>query len=225
MRILFRVVIIGLVLSGAAFLIQDHEKAERLVRRTAAAVAGYLFNPEAAMENALRPCLEARLERGGFAAGDAVFIRIFKEEAILELWLERSGRYERFETYPICRWSGELGPKLKEGDGQSPEGFYEVRLESLNPNSRYHLSFNLGFPNAFDRAHARTGSYLMVHGGCSSVGCYAMTNPGIDEIYRLTEAALQAGQDAVAVHIFPFRMTEERMARPGRAPAIGTISG
>ena len=142
-----------------------------------------------------------------------VFLRIFKEESELEVWAEQGERYTLVKTYPVCKWSGELGPKLKEGDRQSPEGFYQVRLGSLNPNSNYHLSFNLGFPNSFDRAHGRTGSYLMVHGRCSSIGCYAMTDQGIEEIYRIVETALKSGQRAVPVHIFPFRMTDANLER------------
>ncbi|MGL5115998.1 MAG: L,D-transpeptidase family protein, partial [Beijerinckiaceae bacterium] len=110
------------------------------------------------------------------------------------------------------------GPKLKEGDGQSPEGFYAVTRRALNPNSSYYLSFNLGFPNAFDRAHGRTGSFLMVHGDCLSVGCYAMTDSGIEEIYGLVEAALGSEQKEVPVHVFPFRMTEASQSRHGRSP-------
>src|SRR5690606_10316969 len=112
-----------------------------------------------------------------------------------------------------CRWSGVLGPKLREGDRQAPEGFYTVDSRALNPHSRWHRSFNLGFPNVHDRAHGRTGSYLMVHGGCSSVGCYAMTDPVVDEIWRLVTAGLKGGQGRFHVHIFPFRMTEARLAR------------
>lgn len=111
------------------------------------------------------------------------------------------------------KWSGTLGPKLREGDGQSPEGFYKVTRAALNPNSSYHLSFNLGFPNAYDRAHGRTGSFLMVHGDCVSIGCYAMRDKGIEDIYGLVEAALKGGQKAVSVHVFPFRMTKENMIR------------
>jgi len=147
-------------------------------------------------------------------AGTEVFIRIFKAESELELWIKapQVNTFELKETFPICRWSGELGPKLREGDGQSPEGFYKVRRASLNPNSSYHLSFNLGFPNRFDRAHARTGSFLMVHGACVSIGCYAMTDAGIEKIYGAVESALKSGQDVVDVHIFPFRMTSENLA-------------
>ncbi len=157
--------------------------------------------------------LEVRLGKAGLEMGQPVFIRIFKQSSELELWVRDASSYRLFRTYEICRWSGRLGPKLREGDRQSPEGFYSVRRASLNPNSRHHLSFNLGFPNAFDRSLGRTGSFLMVHGGCSSIGCYAMTDAGVDDIYRLVEAALDAGQEAVAVHIFPFRMSAENLAR------------
>ena len=146
--------------------------------------------------------------------GSAIFLRIFKAEAELEVWgkAPASDQFVLLRIFPICAFSGELGPKLREGDRQSPEGFYRVRLGSLNPNSSYHLSFNLGYPNRYDRAHGRTGNYLMVHGNCVSIGCYAMTNAGIDEIYAMVETALNAGQDTVSVHIFPFRMSGANMA-------------
>ncbi len=158
--------------------------------------------------------LKELMTRKGLRAGDAVFIRIFKEESLLELWMRPQGsrQFILLKSWPICAWSGKLGPKLQEGDGQSPEGFYAVRLSSLNPKSRYHLSFNLGFPNAYDRAHGRTGSFLMVHGACVSAGCFAMTNAGIEPIYALVQAALKNDQAYVPVHIFPFRMTAENMA-------------
>ncbi|MCV6585395.1 MAG: murein L,D-transpeptidase [Marinibacterium sp.] len=157
--------------------------------------------------------LAVQLDEAGLDLGAPAFIRVFKEDATLELWLQDDAGYRLFKTYPICRYSGALGPKLKEGDRQAPEGFYSVARSAMNPNSRYHLSFNLGFPNAYDRAHGRTGSYLMIHGDCVSAGCYAMTDRGIEEIYRIVEAAQNAGQRAVPVHAFPFRMTDERMAR------------
>ncbi len=157
------------------------------------------------------PVLDDRLTEAGLTLGAPIHIRVFKESSELELWVADGERYTLFKTYPICSYSGELGPKRKEGDLQSPEGFYSVPRSMLNPNSRYHLSFNIGFPNAFDRSHGRTGSYLMVHGKCVSIGCYAMTDEGIEEIYLLTEAALKAGQDAVGVNIYPFRMTDENM--------------
>jgi murein L,D-transpeptidase YafK len=157
--------------------------------------------------------LEGRLAGQGLALGAPVLIRIFKREFELELWMQRGGRFHRFAVYPICRWSGGLGPKLAEGDWQAPEGFYTVDAKALNPASRWHRAFNLGFPNALDRAHGRTGSYLMVHGGCASIGCYAMTNAVIDEIWRVVTAALKGGQRRFHVHIFPFRMTEDNLAR------------
>lgn len=156
--------------------------------------------------------LKKRLHTLGLQRGDRLFIRIFKSESLLEIWMEKEGVFRHVKDYKICAWSGRLGPKLKEGDRQSPEGFYRVYKHSLNPHSRFHLSFNLGFPNAYDRAHGRTGSYLMVHGACRSVGCYAMTNRNIDEIYALVKAALDAGQSYVPVHIFPFRLEDERLA-------------
>lgn len=155
--------------------------------------------------------LNARLAERNLKRGDPVFIRIFKADMELELWMQKGERFVHFATYPICYYSGRLGPKLKTGDKQSPEGFYTVGKGQLNPNSRWYRSFNTGFPNIFDQAHGRTGSLLMVHGGCSSVGCYAMTNRVIAEIWELTTAALDTGQGSFAVHIFPFRLTEARL--------------
>lgn len=155
--------------------------------------------------------VDHRLASKGFKRGMPVLIRIFKKESELEIWVKKNGRYDLFDIYQICTWSGKLGPKLAEGDKQSPEGFYEVSSRQLNPRSKFLLSFNLGFPNAYDRAHGRTGSYLMVHGDCQSVGCYAMTNPGIKDIYGLVKSALKGGQKSVSTHVFPFRMTKKAM--------------
>ena len=152
--------------------------------------------------------------RLGLKIGAPVFIRIFKEEKELEVWLQgEEGAFRLFKTYAICAYSGDPGPKISQGDGQTPEGFYFVTAERLNPWSRFHLSFDIGFPNRFDRAHGRTGSALMVHGNCVSIGCYAMTDGGIEEIYTVAEAALAGGQRFFRVHAFPFRMTRENMAR------------
>jgi murein L,D-transpeptidase YafK len=155
--------------------------------------------------------IDARLAAAGVGMGVPVYVRIFKLEHELEIWVEKDGRFVRFATYPICLWSGRLGPKLKEGDRQAPEGFYTVDAEQLNPNSVMHRSFSLGFPNLYDQAHGRTGSFLMVHGGCASVGCYAVTHPVVDEIWRLVTGALDKGQPRFAVHAFPFRMTESNL--------------
>ena len=157
--------------------------------------------------------LQDRLEAKGFRFGAPTFIRIFKKEEKLEVWMQKdSGEYALFLDYPICIYSGELGPKTREGDKQSPEGFYAVGREAMNPNSNYHLSFNLGYPNAYDRSHGYTGSMLMVHGKCVSIGCYAMGDRQIEEIYSLVGAALQRGQPFVRVHAFPFRLTEANLA-------------
>ncbi len=167
-----------------------------------------------------RTQLVADLSAAGFRLGDAAHVRIYKRERTLELWLKRADDtgYTLFRNYDICTFSGDLGPKLKEGDRQSPEGFYRVGLKQLNPNSRHHLSFNFGFPNAFDRQLGRTGSDLMVHGGCSSIGCYAITDASVDEVYAAVEAALVQGQDAVDVHVFPFRMTAAALAEQIGSP-------
>jgi len=156
--------------------------------------------------------LDKALSQANAKVGDPVFIRIFKREAILEVWIKADSKYRFLKAYRICAYSGRLGPKMKEGDRQAPEGFYSVNSGRLNPNSKFHLSFNLGYPNAYDRAHDRTGSYLMVHGNCVSIGCYAMTDEKIEEIYMLVEEALKKGERSVPVHIYPFHMTEENMA-------------
>ena len=181
------------------------------------ALAAWRYAPRAdrseAAEKRVRPSLKTALHAKGLRWGAPVFIRIFKEEKELELWIDDGKQFKHFKTWPICKYSGTLGPKLKEGDGQAPEGFYFVPRSRMNPRSRLHLSFNLGYPNAYDRARKRTGSALMVHGNCVSIGCYAMTDARIEEIYSLCDAALQNGQRFFRVHCFPFRMTEANMKR------------
>lgn len=157
--------------------------------------------------------LEDMLGTRSMELGAPMFVRIFKRSSELEIWLQtEDGRFALFKTYIICRYSGNLGPKLKLGDKQAPEGFYSVRFDQMNPWSNNHLSFNLGYPNAYDRAHQRSGSALMVHGGCSSIGCFAVTDYYMDEIYTLADAALAAGQAEIPVHIFPFRLTKSNLA-------------
>jgi murein L,D-transpeptidase YafK len=159
-----------------------------------------------------RQPIEDRLRAKGFALGQPVLLRVFKEESVLEVWLRRGETYALFDTYDICKWSGELGPKLSEGDGQSPEGFYFASVKQLLPTSRYHRAINTGFPNAFDVALGRTGSVLMIHGSCVSIGCYAMTDPGIDDIYKIVEASLDKNNSPIPMHLFPFRMSAENLA-------------
>lgn len=160
------------------------------------------------------------LGKKGMEPGAPMFVRIFKEDSELEVWKARDdGRYYHFKTYPICNWSGELGPKTVQGDKQAPEGFYNVNAHQMNPNSQFHLAFNLGYPNAYDRAHGRTGDFLMVHGKCKSAGCYAMTDALIEEIYALARESFKAGQPSVPVHAFPFRMTEANLSRHKKHPS------
>jgi len=173
------------------------------------------------------PQIEQQLTEQEAKLGAPVFIRIVKtvdgglNDGYLELFLQNSdNKYAVYKKWPICTYSGNLGPKLKEGDGQSPEGFYFVTQGRMNPHSSYHLSFNLGFPNAYDRAQGRTGSYLMVHGDCVSIGCYAMTDDVIEEIYTLMTKAFDGGQSIIRVHAFPFPMTAENMERYKDDPNI-----
>ena len=143
-----------------------------------------------------------------------LFVRVFKEESELEVWKQREdGRFYHFKTYPICYWSGGLGPKVQQGDMQAPEGFYSVPQNQMNPNSQYHLAFNLGYPNAYDRANKRSGDFLMIHGKCKSAGCYAMTDALIEEIYALARESFIGGQDAIRIHAFPFRLTDANLNR------------
>jgi murein L,D-transpeptidase YafK len=143
-----------------------------------------------------------------------VLIRIYKEESTLEVWKQdRTGKYALINSYPICKFSGNLGPKLMQGDHQAPEGFYDITPDQMNPNSSEYLAFNTGFPNALDRSLGRTGSFLMVHGGCRSVGCYAMTDYAMEEIYGLVDEAFKGGQQKVQLQAFPFRMTAQNLAR------------
>ena len=157
------------------------------------------------------PILEQKLGQKELGLGSPIFIRIFKEENELELWIKKDGIFSLFKTYEICYYSGELGPKTQQGDNQSPEGFYYVNSGRMNPWSNFHLSMNLGYPNRYDRSKGYTGDYLMVHGDCVSIGCYAMTNEGIEEIYTLASKALNSGQAFFRVHIFPFRMTRQKL--------------
>ncbi|MBZ9857726.1 murein L,D-transpeptidase [Mesorhizobium sp. CA13] len=185
---------------------------------TAIAVAGCNdssmkdFAPEA--NKPLPDKILADMKAKGMVRTSSVMVRIFKEEGKLEIWKAKTnGRYDMVASYDICKWSGKLGPKYTEGDRQAPEGFYTVRPAQMNPRSNYHLSFNIGYPNAYDRANGRTGSNLMVHGACSSSGCYSMTDAQIEQIYAFGRDAFQGGQTEFQIQAFPFRMTAANMAR------------
>ncbi len=161
----------------------------------------------------LKSSVVNKLNSMGSSAGEAMLIRIFKQSSELEVWKRtKSGSYKLYDTYKICAWSGGLGPKVREGDRQSPEGFYNITPGLMNPKSNYYLAFNTGYPNKFDRAWGRTGSELMVHGDCSSRGCYSMTDEGIAEIYALARESFNGGNTVVQLQIYPFRMTATNIA-------------
>jgi murein L,D-transpeptidase YafK len=167
----------------------------------------------------LSPQMLAQLEHKHMPKESPILIRLFKEESELEVWKQdTSGRFALLKTYPICRWSGELGPKIREGDRQAPEGFYAVTLGQMNPNSHSYLSFDIGYPNAFDRAYGRTGGDIMVHGDCSSRGCYAMTDEQISEIYALARESFASDQQWFQVQAYPFRMTALNLAKHRNNP-------
>jgi murein L,D-transpeptidase YafK len=181
----------------------------------------FVFGPDGNKKH-LRPIAPqtlALMQEKGMTKDAPILLRIYKEESELEIWKKTTaGNYELLKKFPICKWSGELGPKVKQGDRQAPEGFYSIRPELMNPHSSYHLAFNLGFPNEFDRAHNRTGAHLMVHGDCSSSGCYAMTDEQIADIFALAREAFDGGQLAFQVQAFPFRMTSANLSRHRNNP-------
>ncbi|MGO4736139.1 hypothetical protein AB4099_06325 [Bosea sp. 2KB_26] len=163
----------------------------------------------------------ALMSEKGMSKDQPILIRSYKKESELEVWKRKGdGRYALLKTFPMCRWSGQLGPKVREGDRMAPEGFYAISPGQMNPNSSYYVSFNMGYPNAYDRSHGRTGAHLMVHGACSSAGCYSMTDDQIGEIYALVREAQGAGQKAVQMQAFPFRMTPENLAKHRLDPNI-----
>ena len=166
------------------------------------------------------PKLREAMAKKDLAPGQPLFLRFFKEEAEMEMWVQPDGAadWKLFRTWKIARWSGKLGPKTAAGDCQTPEGIYHTDLGSLNPRSTYHLSFNINYPNERDTAHKFTGSLIMVHGSNVSVGCFAMTDPAIEEIYTLVVMSLGAGQARVPIHCFPFRMTAKRLAKAAKKP-------
>jgi murein L,D-transpeptidase YafK len=164
---------------------------------------------------------EAMREKG-MRTHAPIVIRAFKQESELEVWKQdSSGKMALLKTYPMCRWSGQLGPKQREGDRQVPEGFYSFSQGQMNPNSSFYLSFNVGYPNAVDRQLGRTGAHIMVHGDCSSMGCFAMTDGQVADIYALTREAFAGGQSSIQMQSFPFRMTPENLAKYRNDPNIG----
>ena len=164
----------------------------------------------------------ALMEQKGTSKSAPVLIRAYKKEAEFEMWkMKPDGRYVLLKTFPMCRWSGQLGPKTREGDRQVPEGFYNITPGQMNPDSHYYLSFNVGYPNAFDRAYGRGGGSIMVHGACSSMGCFSMTDQQIAEIYAIAREGFSGGQRSIQMQSLPFRMTAENLAKHRLDPNIG----
>lgn len=169
----------------------------------------------------ISPELLALMEQKGVNPNSPVLIRTYKKEAEFEIWkMKPDGRYVLFKTFPMCRWSGQLGPKMAEGDRQVPEGFYRITPGQMNPTSQYYLSFNVGYPNAYDRAHGATGGSIFVHGACSSAGCFSMTDAQIDQIYAIAREAFNGGQQAIQMQSYPFHMTPENLAKYRDDPNI-----
>lgn len=183
-----------------------------LIRGLAAAGVSLVLPGCLMGDKALAPLPEdtkAELAKAGLKLGAPMYVRIFKLDNEMEIWLrDAAGAYVLFRTYPLCNWSGDVGPKTREGDKQAPEGFYVVTARQMNPESKYYLSFNIGYPNEYDVAMGYTGGALMVHGGCRSQGCYAITDDAIQELFTLAREAFTAGQRRFPVHAFPFRMTQ-----------------
>ena len=180
--------------------------------------------PQSERSVAVRAQREADLRNqfrlASLTLGAPIYIRIFKESKELEVWVERNERFKLFKKYPVAKFSGGLGPKTREGDLQAPEGFYAVSAEHMNPWSSFHLAFNIGYPNDYDLLRGATGGAIMVHGKKASIGCFAMTDPAIEEIYTIADYALSSGQLSFPVHIFPFRMTVANLMRHARSPHL-----
>ncbi|MEZ5788620.1 MAG: murein L,D-transpeptidase family protein [Xanthobacteraceae bacterium] len=197
---------------------QDSKRSPAKAAKEAPARGGKELPAKATKE--LPAELLALLRRKKMPKHSPILVRVFKEEAELEVWKrDTGGRFQLLKIYPICRWSGDLGPKLREGDRQAPEGFYTITPALMNPNSNYYLAINLGFPNSFDKANERSGSYLMIHGDCSSSGCYAMTDEQISEIYALARDSLR-GRPSFQVQAYPFRLTPANLARHRTSPNL-----
>lgn len=168
------------------------------------------------------PETAALMEKVGSSKEAPMLIRAYKKEAELEIWKMKSdGKYVHLKTFPMCRWSGQLGPKTREGDRQVPEGFYSITPAQMNPNSSYYLSFNVGYPNQLDKALGHSGGTIMVHGACSSAGCFSMTDAQIAEIYAIARSSFNGGQTAIQMQSYPFRMTPENLAKHRLDPNIG----
>jgi murein L,D-transpeptidase YafK len=170
------------------------------------------------VRNVIWPGLQKELNDKSFDKNYRVYLRIIKQNELFEIWLKKGPRYELFKRYNICYYSGGLGTKTRSGDNKSPEGFYSITPKQLNPVSNYHLAVNIGYPNKLETLKGYTGNAIMIHGSCASIGCYAMTNPGIEEIYTLIYKAFESGQTEISLAIFPFRMDKDHLKEATTSP-------
>ena len=174
----------------------------------------YLDQSSARSQQPISSSTLAEMEKLDTTPSSPTVIRTYKKEAELEIWkMKSNGEYALLKTYPMCRWSGQLGPKKREGDMQVPEGFYSIAPGQMNPNSHYYLAFNVGYPNSYDRAYGRTGGNVMVHGVCSSAGCFSMTDDQVADIYAIARDSFRGGQREIQLQSYPFHMTAENMAK------------
>jgi murein L,D-transpeptidase YafK len=142
-----------------------------------------------------------------------IFLRSFKLDSELEIWVKNSATdtFRLFKSYRVCTLSGKMGPKRKEGDMQVPEGFYYIN--DFNPNSNYHLSLGINYPNFSDKVLSdpkKPGKEIYIHGSCLTIGCIPLTDEFIDEVYILAVNAKNAGQDFIPVHVFPIKFGNMR---------------
>ncbi|MES2447973.1 MAG: L,D-transpeptidase family protein [Bacteroidota bacterium] len=163
--------------------------------------------------------LQKELNKDGFTSNYELFIAAYKAEGKVEIWLKANGQnqFKLFKTYDFCAHSGKLGPKVIEGDLQTPEGFYKINV--FNPMSKFHLSLGINYPNAVDKARTgktrKTGGEIYIHGDCVTVGCIPLTDDKIKEVYILGVEARNYGQNHIPVYIFPFKMTAKNMEKYG----------
>jgi len=166
------------------------------------------------------PQLQKALKINGFKEDQPIYIRLFKEPGLLEIWVRSGKQYKLFRQYAICAYSGGLGTKTRNGDGKCPEGFYSITPSQMNPVSNYHLAVNIGYPNTYEQQHNYTGTAIMIHGDCRSIGCYAMTDQSIEEIYTMIYEAFLHGQKSIDVGIFPFKLTNQNIDKYSNYPYV-----
>ena len=159
----------------------------------------------------------------GARLGAPMLLRVFKQEREVEVWVQPEDQqtFVLFRIFPICFYSGKLGPKVKEGDMQSPEGFYFVGPAQMRAKSQYHRAIDFAFPNDYDAAQGYTGTELLIHGNCVSSGCYAMTDPFVEQLYELGSTTAATAAQGFWIHAFPFHMTAEALAGQQDSPWLG----